>query len=108
MKFAVILREAGFSQKDFKRCAEIPIILYDEKDRIISTEDICFVESIFAHNSNSFMDFYDFLKKLENQAEQPESINVKIDEFSLGVFYKTPYIRFFSRKKPKSPMDFMD
>lgn len=108
MKFAVVLREAGFSQKDFKKCAEIPITLYDRKDRIDSKEDIRFVEKLFAHNNKSFMDFYDFLKKLESQTEQPESINVRIDEFSVIVFYKTPNIRFFSRQKSMEPLDYMD
>lgn len=108
MKLAVILREAGVSSEDYKKCSEIPVVLYDRKDRIDSKEDIQFVEALFTHNEKSFTDFQNFLRNLENQPVLPESLNVRIDESHVIVFYKTPNVRFFSRKKSLEPLDYMD
>lgn len=106
MKFATILREAGFSIRHFKKCAEIPVILYDGKDRIESNDDIHFVEKLFANNSKSFMDLYDYLRSMEKNP--PESINVKIDDSAVVFYYKTPNARIFSRKTSMEPIDYMD
>lgn len=109
MKFAVILREAGFVSKEFPKCSEIPIILYDRKDRIIEEDDIHFVETLFKENNNSFMNFYDFLKSLEKSNEPIDSINVMIDEYNVIVFYKSSKLKFFPRtKKSLDPIDYMD
>ena len=108
MKFATILRESGFSVKDFKKSSEISIILYDRKDRIDNVEDIKFVHTLFSNNTKSFIDFYEFVKELENNPEPPACINVKIDEYSVVVFYKTPQAKVFLRKEGINPMDFMD
>ena len=97
MKFATILRESGFSKNEFKKVSEISMILYDEKDRIVDADDIRFVDKLFKNNTKSFMKFYDFLKELKNNPNPPISINVKIDENSVVVFYKTANPKIFLR-----------
>ena len=49
MKFAVILREAGYSTEEFKECSKIDVVLYDRKERINTAEDLHFVEKLFAN-----------------------------------------------------------
>ena len=100
MRFATILREAGFSSKEFKNCAEIPIVLYDRKDRIIS-DDVHFVDKLFRDNQASYEKFYAFLITLE-KGPSVSSMDVKIDETSVILFYKSPNFRIFSR------MSFLD
>ena len=109
MKFAVILREAGFNTNIFEKCSQIPIVLYDGKNRIDMVEDVRFVKALFVNNSGSFIDFYEFLKELENKTEEiTEPINVKIDANSVVVFYKTPHAKVFSRNQALNPIDYMD
>lgn len=106
MKFATILRESGFSVECFEKCAEISINLYDGKDRVDTNEDAHFAETLFANNNSSFIDLLDYLKDLEKNP--PESMNVKIDEFSVIFFYKTPLAKVFSRKPKPDPLVFAD
>ena len=109
MKFATVLTAAGILTEKFQRVSEIPIVLYDGKDRIDPSDTVQYNRSLFAGNNNSFLDFLDFLKELEETSTLPETINIKIDENSVIVFYKTTKTRRFSRK-PKSmePIDFMN
>lgn len=107
MKFAVILRESGIPTQDFKKSAEIPITLYDEDDWIDNNDDVQYQKKLFENNTKSLLNFYDFLKELENQPT-PKSMNVMIGEHNVVLFYKTPHARSFSRTEPMNPMDFMD
>lgn len=106
MRFATILREAGLSTDDFKNCAEIPIILYDRKDRTITDENIHFVERLFQHNPDAYQKFSAFLTELEkNPPHSP--INVRIDESAVSVFYRTHRCRIFLRQS-RNPLEFAD
>lgn len=111
MKFATVLREAGFSTEEFKNCSELPIVLYDRKDRVISDEDVHYVENLFHRHPVSYECFSAFLNILE-KTTVIGSVKVKIDEISVVVYYKTAsgsYTRSFPRKKSSmDPMDFMD
>ena len=106
MRFATILREAGFSPEEFINCAKIPIVLYDRKDRIIPDENVHYAEKLFHNNPSAYRDFHAFLVKLE-KVPTSSFINVRIDEHSVVVFYKTPLCRIFSRHVHDS-LDFMD
>ena len=107
MKFAVILREAGFLPSHFGELAEKTITLFDRKDRIVK-EEPHFAEPLFKKNAAAFMDFYDFTNGLD--VKSIDSINVKIDEAWVILFYKTPQVKSFSRseRKPLQPLDYME
>lgn len=106
MRFATILREAGVSTDEFKNCAEIPVILYDRKDRTITDENIHFIERLFKNNPDAHKKFHTFLTELEN-TPPTSTINVRIDESAVFVFYRTQNCRIFLRQS-KNPMDFME
>ena len=97
MTFATILREAGISTENHKKLSHIPIILFDGKDRKTLDEDIHFVEPLFKNNPTAYNEFLTFLANLEKRSDI-ESFNVKIDENSVVVLYKTPLCRIFLRK----------
>ena len=103
MKFATIMREARISTKKHEKVAQIPITLFDGKDRNILDEDVHFVEPLFQKNPSSYNEFLTFLAYLEKRSDI-ESINVKIDENAVIVLYKTPLCRIFLRK-PINTMD---
>ena len=104
MKFSTIIRESGFSPYAFPKCSSIPITVYDRKDRICTQEDLHFSKKLFADNEKSEKNFLNFINSLETKSV--ESLNVKIDEFSVIVFHKTPEVIVFQRN-PKDPMDYM-
>ena len=106
MKFATILREAGISTSNFEKSSQIPITLFDGKDRENPNEDIHFAEPLFQNNPSAFKNFQTFLALLENRSTI-EKMNVKIDENAVIVFYKNPSCRIFLRKA-LNPMDYMD
>ena len=96
MKFAEIIREAGLNLSEFTKCSEIPVHLYDGKDRISTEEKIHFVEPLFSKNSNSLRKFNHYLSKIE--MDPVEFINVQVDVDSVILFYKTPQATVFSRR----------
>lgn len=111
MKFATILRETGLNPQEFPKISEIPTIYYDGKNRINSVDDVRFIHNLFVNNNNSLMEFKKFTENLENAESAPSSINIKIDEHFVVVFYKTPQVKLFPRKdgiSPMTPLDYMD
>lgn len=97
MKFAEIIREAGLNPSEFKKCSDIPAVLYDGKDRVESKETVHYIEPLFEKNPGSLWNFKSTLISLEN--ENIESINVKVDIDSVVLFYKTGRATVFSRRK---------
>ena len=113
MKLATVLREAGVCTRVFPGCSEIDIVLYDGKDRIVE-DDVHYVESLFAKNIEVFDEFFDFIDELDSEAIL--TMNVKIDEEYVILFYKTSRAKCFRRKPvenpvgvpPMDPIDYMD
>lgn len=95
MKFAEIIREAGFYTDCFPKASNISVTLYDRKDRVI-TEAIHFAKPLFAENKTSMRNFIAFLQDLEEK-DTPQEMNVKIDEYLICVFYKSPNAKVFLR-----------
>ena len=95
MTFAEIIRNAGFTSDFFPKASQIPITLYDRKDRVMTEENLRFAEPLFADNPNSMQKFYTFLKGLEE--ENIQDMKVKIDEHLVCVFYKSPRAIIFLR-----------
>lgn len=104
MKFAVILREAGYNTEEFKECSKTEVVLYDRKQRINTAEDLHFAEKLFANSEHSYKRFYAFLKHLEKAPVQ--SMDVMISENFVILFYKSANIKLFPRTTPLCPIDF--
>ena len=105
MTLATILREAEIPTENFEKVAQIPITLFDGKDRKITDEDVHFAEPLFKNHQAARKQVQTFLALLQNYPLD-EHMNVKIDEYSVSLFYKNPHCRIFLRK-PYNPMDFM-
>ena len=106
MKFATIIQKAGLNKDVFPKCSQIPVIVYDRKDRVYLAINLNFVMPLFEENRNSFIEFSHFLEKLEK--DPPSTLDVKIDEASVVLFYKKPQEKVFSRIKSLDPIDYMD
>lgn len=104
MKFAVILREAGYNTEEFKECAKIDVVLYDRKQRIDTAEDLHFAEKLFANSEHSYKRFYAFLQTMEKEPVQ--SMNMMISENFVVLFHKSPNVKLFPRTTPLCPIDF--
>ena len=102
MKFAQIISLTGLDPQPFPKCSEIEVSVYDGKDRIHSGEMIFFVEYLFKKNETSLARFHNYLSNLEK--ENISSMNVKIDENSVVLFYKTARAQLFLRNST-DPLD---
>ena len=107
MKFAGILRSAGILEGAFKKCENIDIVLFDGKKPISSHGNIHYANELFENNPTSKLKFIGALIDLEINPPQ-ESINVKIDEFNVILFYQTAKPKIFSRTPKTDPLDCMD
>ena len=105
MTLAKIMQEAEISTEGLEKVSQIPITLFDGKDRKILDEDIHFAEPLFKNYKAGRKQVRTFLALLEKYPPD-EHMNVKIDECSVSLFYKNPRCRIFLRK-PYNPMDFM-
>ena len=104
MKFAAIIKETGIDLKEFKNCSQIPIVLYDRKNRIISDENLHYAEKLFANSSHSLKRFYHLLNTLEKEPVQ--SLDIMISENFVVLFHKSPNAKLFPRTTPICPIDF--
>ena len=105
MKFAEIIREAGFSVDDYPNAAQIPVKLYDRKDRIVQGEYLKFDKPLFEENELSKLAFGKLILKLE-KVQLPE-ISIRIDEEVVAVYYKSVHVKIFSRHEIDL-LDFMN
>lgn len=97
MKLANIIKNSGLDTIEFKRSSEIPITLYDRKNRIIDDPDIKFVKFLFEDNDSSFERFHELLKEIEKTTDTISSIEVKIDEFCVVLRIPGKGFHIFSR-----------
>ena len=99
-----IIEEAGFESCKFPRCSNITVTLFDENND--KCEDIHFNRNLFSENSKSERSFFNFLCFLES--EPVPSMNIKIDEDYVIVFYQSPKAYSFRRSAPLDPHDYME
>lgn len=72
IKFEHIILESGLNPKDFQRICEIPVQLFDRKNRKIEDQKFFdFGKKLFAKNPESQKRFREFLETL-NQTKCPE------------------------------------
>lgn len=64
----LIISESGLATKDFSKLSEIPVDLYDRKNRELTEEkDFNFGKKLFAKNLESQKRFREFLEALNHQ-----------------------------------------
>lgn len=80
----------------YPNVCRMEVCLYDTKDRADNGPDAVFAEDLFADNAQERKRFIDFLDELEKDC--PEFMRVKISEWLVSMFYKSPRVQLFSRK----------
>ena len=96
MKFAEIIREAGFTPCCFPKASQISVTLYDRNERVVKEETIHYFQPLFVDNPQSQKNFFVFLHALEEQ-EHVQEMNAKIDQYVVILFYKSPDAKIFLR-----------
>ena len=103
MKFAYVIRLAGGSPKSFPLASEIPVTVFDGKDRAY-TDEVSFVRPLFANNRREQSNFFQFVEELEKSPV--ESMQVRIDIDSVILNYRTAKAKRFSRNPYPNRLDF--
>ena len=106
MKFAEIIRNTGLDPLKFEKSSNIPIILYDGKNRPHPQDTVKYMDPLFKENEGSLLNFKNFLSGLEK--ENIASMNVQVNLNSVILFYNTPRsIVFFRQIPPMEPLDYL-
>lgn len=92
-----LIRAINISEKDFPRISEIPLFLYDSKNRLNTDSDIIFEKELFFDNSEEKESFISLLNDLEKN-KMIVYLDVQITESHVIVFSKTSNLKIFSRK----------
>ena len=104
MTFGKIISAAGFCPCNFPRSSNTHITLYDGKNRVLT--EAKYAKELFADNIKSAVSFFNFLCFFESKPAT--SMNIKIDENFVTVFYKTEQAWAFKRTPSMEPLDYMD
>ena len=104
MKFERIIEEAGFNSYQFQTAASIPVTLYDGNEVVL--EKVHYAKELFSENTLAEINFFNFISYLEKKPVT--SMEVKIDEYSVIVFYKTKQAISFKRTHSMEPLDYME
>ena len=108
MKLEEIIREAGLSPVDYPNASQIPVRLYDRKDREVTSQTLSFIEPLFWHNPVAKAEFEKFIKVLDEAPFETESISVRIDEYNVILHYRTANVKIFFRRPTLHPLDYMN
>ena len=101
------IREAGMSPEDYPNASQIPVTLYDRKDRLVENSTIHFEKNLFVNNEKSKLAFKVFLEACENNLPTAP-ISMKIDENAVVVYMANAKPQHFSRLPQLDPLDYMD
>lgn len=95
MKFGDLISETGFVRNDFPNISEIPIKIFDGKNKLL-TEEVCFNEPILDKNWNSKLNFGRMLEALNENP--PKRLEAKITEDILAIYIDNNVLpKFFWR-----------
>ena len=83
------------NERDFPHICEIPLFLYDYKDRLQTDSNITFEKELFAENFEENERVIAYLNELEKN--KIAYLDVQITESHLIIFSKTSYFKIFSR-----------
>ena len=96
MKFGHLISEAGFDINNFTKLADIPVEIYDRKNRKIENE-LHFVKPILSDNLDSQTNFKKFLENMGKISILPSSILVRLTEDILVIYISGSKPEFFLR-----------
>lgn len=91
-----LIQAINTPEKDFPHICEIPIFLYDAKDRLHTDSNITFEKELFSENFEEKEKVISYLNELEEK--KISYIDVKITESHVIIFSKTSNLKIFSRK----------
>lgn len=101
MKFAEIIREAGFNPKHYPTCSQLSITLYDRKLHEHTAESVHFAEPLFQGNPMAYKKFQLYLDRLEEELSSTEtaihSMSVQVTETMVIIRNGIPYPHYFAR-----------
>lgn len=87
MTFGYLIKQNGINPKRFQKIAEIPLTLYDCKDRIVEDE-LDFKKPILDCNWSSQLNFENLLETMMNDDyEVPQRISAKLTEDFLALYF---------------------
>lgn len=87
MTFGYLIKQAGFNPERFQKIAEIPLTIYDCKNRIVEDE-LNFVKPILDCNWSSKLNFENLLETMMNvDYEVPQRISAKLTEDILALYF---------------------
>ena len=98
MRGSTLVNAVREDTSKYPNVCRMNLCLYDGKDRQDLGEDAVYVEDLFANNANERIQFIKALDGLEK--ETPSSLNVKITEAHVILFYKDEHSipKRYSRK----------
>ena len=98
MTFGYLIKQAGFNPERFQKIAEIPLTIYDRKNKIVEYE-LNFVKPILDCNWSSKLNFQNLIESMSiDDSEIPERISARLTENILVLYFQGQnYPKFFSR-----------
>ena len=91
IRFGKIISEVGLQPTDFQKLSDIPVDIYDRKNRILDEEHFDFGRNMFSRNSDSKESFTKLLKQL-----MEKNLDVKVSGRLLDEMFIL-YISTFGR-----------
>lgn len=84
MKFGHIIEQAGYDVKEFPKLTDIPVKIYDRKNRELTEErEFEFNKKLFSKNKDSKKRFREVLERLSKSSKLPDEISGKLTDSSL-------------------------
>jgi len=91
MTFGYLIKQAGFNPERlqrFQKIAEIPLTIYDSKNRIVEDE-LNFVRPILDCNWSSKLNFQNLIESMSiDDSEIPKSITARLTEDILALYFE--------------------
>lgn len=88
MTFGHLIKQAGFNPERFQKIAEIPLTIYDCKNRIVEDE-LNFVKPILDCNWLAKLNFQNLIESMSiDDSEIPERISATLTEDILALYFE--------------------
>ena len=94
LPFGYLISEAGFDLTNYPTLAEIPVELYDRKNREIGEEDFHFNANLFK-NEKSKKQFFNLLETKSRETVIPTKIVGKLNDDALILHFPEGSLKFF-------------
>jgi hypothetical protein len=88
MTFGYLIKQAGFNPERFQKIAEIPLTIYDCKNRIVEDE-LNFVKPILDCNWSSKLNFENLIESMSiDESKIPKKISARLTEDILALYFE--------------------